>query len=76
MFVTDALKEAEKEIDSRGYEMLRILICDSSGLTLYDTEEYQNFGSGIDMITSFLRFADEEVAEYTIQEETVRVKLK
>lgn len=76
MFVTDTLKEAEKEIDSRGYEMRRILICDSSGLTLYDTEEYQNFGSGIDMITGFLRFADEEVAEYTIQEETVRVKLK
>lgn len=76
MFVTDTLKEAEKEIESRGYEMLRILICDSSGLTLYDTEEYQNFGSGVDIITGFLRFADEEVAEYTIQEETIRIRLK
>lgn len=76
MFVTDTLKEAEKEIESRSDEMRRILICDSSGLTLYDTEEYQNFGSGIDMITSFLRFADEEVAEYTIQEETIRIRLK
>lgn len=56
--------------------MRRILIYDSSGLTLYDTEEYQNFGSGIDIITGFLRFADEEAAEYSIQEETVRVKIK
>lgn len=76
MFVTDALKEAEKEIESRSNEMRRILICDSSGLTLYDSEEYENFGSGIDMITGFLRFADEEVAEYSVQEETARIRLK
>lgn len=76
MFVTDTLKEAQKEIDSRGYEMQRILISDASGLTLYDSEEYENFGSGIDIIIGFLRFADEEVLEYAIQEETVKVKLK
>lgn len=77
MLVMDVLRAVKiaASIDSN-FEVNKIIIRDSSACTVYDTDNYKLYDSGLDVVLGIADYVNKEVSHYIIDTDTVIIHLE
>ena len=77
MLVIDVLRAVKiaADIDSN-FKVGKIIIRDSSACTVYDSDNYKLYDSGLDVVLGIADYVNKEVSEYIIDTDTVIIHLE
>lgn len=77
MLVVDVLRAVKiaAGIDSN-FKVSKIIIRDGSACTVYDSDNYRLYDSGLDVVLGIADYVNKEVSEYTVDTDTVIIRLE
>ena len=77
MLVVDVLKAVKNAAGKNSdFKVNNIIIRDGSTCTVYDTDNYKLYDSGLDVVLGIADYISREVSEYTIDTDTVIITLE
>ena len=77
MLVVDVLKAVKNAAGKNSdFKVNNIIIRDDSACTVYDTDNYKLYDSGLDVVLGIADYISREVSEYTIDTDTVIITLE
>ncbi len=77
MLVIDVLRAVKIAADIDGnFKVNKIIIRDGSACTVYDTDNYKLYDSGLDVVLGIADYVSKEVSEYIIDTDTVIIHLE
>lgn len=77
MLVVDVLRAVKIAAGlNSNFKVSKIIIRDSSACTVYDSDNYKLYDSGLDVVLGIADYVSKEVSEYTIDTDTVIIHLE
>lgn len=77
MLVVDVLRAVKIAAGlNSNFKVNKIIIRDSSACTVYDTDNYKLYDSGLDVVLGIADYVGKEVSEYIIDTDTVIIMLE
>lgn len=76
MLVVDVLRAVKIAAGlNSNFKVSKIIIRDSSACTVYDSDNYKLYDSGLDVVLGIADYVSKEVSEYIIDTDTVTIML-
>ena len=77
MLVIDVLRAVKIAADmDSNFKVSKIIIRDSSACTVYDTDNYKLYDSGLDVVLGIADYVNKEASHYIIDTDTVIIHLE